>query len=107
MRFFVLVLSLLFSGCTLLVDTHLIPPIRLTLQKDEPIYTGSRFTCSKFSLPEMKPLPKPPTINATIAKDRKQTEAMLLDYIKSLKTLIREERLDIEEAFQQYSANCK
>lgn len=107
MRLFIVLLTIVLSGCTILIDTHLIPPIRLTLQKVEPIYTGYKPVCSKFILPSMKPLPQAPTISTTIANDRKQTEKVLLEYIKSLKALIREEQFDIQEAYQEYLTNCK
>lgn len=107
MRPFIVLLTIVLSGCTILIDTHLIPPIRLTLQNVEPMYAGDKPTCSKFILPPMKPLPQAPTINTTIANDRKQTEKVLLEYIKSLKALIREEQLDIQEAYQEYLTNCK
>ena len=107
MRLFIALLTIILSGCTLLIDTHLIPPIRLTLQNVGPMYAGDKPTCSKFILPSMKPLPQVPTISTTIANDRKQTEKVLLEYIKSLKALIREEQFDIQEAYQEYLTNCK
>lgn len=107
MKLYLVMFCCLLQGCTLLIDTHLISPVRFTLQKTEPFYREDSNCKSKFILPELQSLPKPPVISPKIANDREKTDAVLLDYIKTLKSLIRQEQLDIQEAYQKYVESCK
>ena len=107
MKLLLLSLCLVLQGCTLLIDTHLIPPIRFTLQKTEPFYKESTQCKERFVLPELQTIPKPPTISSKIASNREKTDEIMLDYIKSLKSLIRGGQLDIQEAYQKYLDSCK
>lgn len=111
MKYFIaccyLVLTL--TGCSLLIDTHLIPPIRFTLQKAEPVYKPEEFLgCrDKFVLPKNAPLPKVPVISADVADNRAKTEKILLDYIKQLKSILKEEHITLQETYQEYLDSCK